>query len=86
MIREHVLKSEVDYFSDLWLHRRQFEIRRNDRSFGVGDRLRFKEYDRVNGNYTGREVARRVSFVLYADDRLGLMPGYCGLGLADDAA
>lgn len=80
-MKEHIVKSETDYFSQLWRGQRAFEVRRNDRGYAVGDIIVFQEYDRVNGAYSDREERRRISFILPADTRLGLMPGYCVLGL-----
>ena len=75
----HELKILPKYFTDVAAGRKKFELRFNDRNFKVGDILLLKEYE--NGTYTGREVKRKVKYVLYGDGTLGLSKYYCILGL-----
>jgi hypothetical protein len=79
----HDLKTWPVYFEPLLDGRKTFELRKNDRGFAVGDTLRLREFDMTTG-YSGREVWRRVTYVL--DDEIWMMPGHVVLGLAALAA
>lgn len=78
-IRIQQLKILPKYFKDVATGKKKFEIRYNDRNFKVGDILFLEEYE--NGKYTGRKLRRRVNYILYDNDALGLEKGYCILGL-----
>ncbi len=75
----HQLKILPKWFVDVQTNKKNFEIRKNDRNFKVGDILVLKEYE--NGTYTGRKVKRKVNYILYGDGTLGLSKDYCILGL-----
>ena len=70
----HELKILPEYYDAVALKTKTFEIRKNDRNFHVGDELILREWD--GENYTGRELKRYVSYVLY-DWQAGLKDGYC---------
>jgi len=57
----HELKILPNYFKDVLLGKKTFEIRKNDRDYGVGDTLILKEWDK---EYTGREIEKEVSYIL----------------------
>lgn len=78
-IRIQQLKILPKYFTDVATGKKKFEIRYNDRNFKVGDTLILGEYE--NGKYTGRKLRRRVNYILYSNDTIGLEKGYCILGL-----
>lgn len=59
---------------------KMFEIRINDRAFQVGDTLRLREYELETDHYTGRELLREVTCVVFG---WGLPDGVCALGLKD---
>lgn len=80
----HELKVWPEFFGDLKSTRKNFEIRRNDRNFQTGDRLRLREWDQSAkpefshsplGNYTSkeREVFCRISYVLPLSSVPGLI-------------
>lgn len=57
-----------------------FEIRINDRDYSVGDLLILQEYLPTNGQYTGKEVERVVTYI--ADgEHFGLQKGFVALGI-----
>lgn len=75
----HDLKIWPTYF-DLVTHRaKEFELRKADRPFQAGDKLRLREWDPATGEYTGRVALSRVTSVL--SDIPGLIPGYVALGV-----
>lgn len=65
-----------------------FSLRRNDRHYKVGDKIKFLEYDDRKGVFTGREVTRRITFMIEGVGPGGITPlhglarGYAILGLA----
>ena len=89
MAEIHRLKTINPYFNDLWLGKKNFEIRKNDRGFHEGDKLILEEYNpnsdgKVTGGpyeYTGRVIHAKVSYVLENCPQYGLQEGYCILGL-----
>jgi len=57
----HELKILPQYFEDILHNSKNFEIRKNDRNYKVGDILILEEWD--NGKYTGRKVTRSVGYI-----------------------
>jgi hypothetical protein len=60
----HELKTWPDYFCALLDGSKTFEYRRNDREFKVGDVLRLREWEPTFQQYTGREMNRKVTYIL----------------------
>lgn len=81
----HELKVWPPYFAVLLNGSKTFELRKNDRRFAVGDVLRLREYDPVPNTYTGRQVERRVTYVLAGLEAavFGLQPGFVILALGE---
>jgi len=77
--KTHELKLEIKYFDMVRLGLKTFEVRLNDRNYGTGDILVLKEWDSKLAGYTGREVVRKVGFIL--SDHYSLQPNYCILSL-----
>lgn len=76
----HELKISPKYFKDVKSRNKNFEIRKDDRDFKVGDFITLKEYE--NGQYTGREIKNiLIIYILRDATEYGLMDGYCILGL-----
>ena len=75
----HELKILPKWFADVLTGKKNFEIRRNDRDFKVGDYLLLKEYER--GHYTGREIKKRIQYIYQGDGTYGLSEEFCILGL-----
>lgn len=71
----HKLKTLPKYFKAQILGNKQFEVRKNDRDFHVGDVLILEEWD---NKYTGSVLYVRVTYVLR--DFEGLRDGYVVLG------
>lgn len=72
--RSHELKTWPDYYECLVDGTKTFEYRRDDRGFKVGDTLYLREWEPTAwsigvatlGRYTGREMRRRVTYLLHA--------------------
>lgn len=58
----HELKTLPEYFNAIRNGLKNFEVRKNDRDFKVGDFLVLKEWD--GEHYTGREQIRKVKYIL----------------------
>ena len=57
----HELKILPKWFNDVAAGVKNFEVRRNDRPFAVGDKLLLKEWER--GKYTGREIMKEIIYI-----------------------
>ena len=60
----HTVKCVPPFFEEVWTGRKGFEIRLNDRDFRDGDTIIQREYLPDAQEYTGRETAHRVGYVL----------------------
>ena len=72
----HELKIDTKYFELVQDGIKNWEIRKNDRKFKVGDILRLKEYNKEE--FTNRELIRKVIGVF---NEFGLEKGYVILTL-----
>lgn len=75
----HELKILPEYFNKIQSHDKQFELRKDDQDYRVGDFIIFMEFS--NGSYTGRRVGCfKISDILRNCPEYGLAEGYCILG------
>lgn len=75
----HALKTWSTYFQAVLDGGKNFELRRFDRPFKVGDKLLLQEWQ---DEYTGREVMKKIVYILSDTPGIfGLRPGFCILGL-----
>ena len=79
---KHILKLESYFYGDSKLGIKNFEIRKNDRDYQVGDILELREWvpDGDGGRYTGDVHYKLITYVLEEDDGIFLQPGYVCLG------
>ena len=66
------------YFEDVKTRKKNFEIKRDEDDVQPGDNLILCEY--TQEHYTGREVSRKVKYVLRNVPQFGLQDGYCIIG------
>lgn len=79
-LKIHDLKILPEYYEQVVKGRKNFELRKDDRDYHVGDMVRFHEYK--DGEYTGRKsYAIPILYILRDCPEYGLMDGYCILGL-----
>lgn len=81
------------YFNDVKEGLKDFEIRKDDSDFEVGDILILQEGDYdfpiINGQfkgweYTGNEITKRIKYKITSEEfPQGIKEGYCILGLED---
>lgn len=75
----HTLKIKPKYFKAVMLGLKNFELRKDDREYKVGDLITLKEYN--NGEYTGNEIKNiPINYILRDCPEYGLKEGYCILG------
>ena len=79
--RIHPLKILRVYFEEILKGTKQFELRKNDRDFHVGDLLMLMEIPTLSSVFTGRRAICEVTYVLKDCPEYGLMPGYTVLGI-----
>ena len=77
----HELKILPKYFSEVLGRVKNFEVRKNDRNYAVGDTLLLREWDGTA--FTGRHLLRRVGYIL--SDLEYVKEGYVVLGFAGTA-
>lgn len=80
-VTTHELKILPQWFNDVALWKKNFEIRKEDRDFQVADILILREWD--GEKYTGRKLRRRIKYIYHGTGEYGLQEGYCILGLDD---
>lgn len=75
IVRKKILPQ---YFNDVAIGMKHFELRKDEDNIQVGDTLVLCEWD---GDYTGMEITRYVTYVLRNVPEYGLMEGYCIIGI-----
>jgi hypothetical protein len=81
----HELKTDPKPFQAIIDNRKPWELRLNDRDFKEGDLLHLREYEHpkaaimpaLAGGYTGRDLWKTVTFILYDSSGYGIPAGYC---------
>ncbi|ORJ53953.1 RNA-binding protein [Levilactobacillus brevis] len=68
----HELKIQPKYFNAVLMGTKTFEIRKNDRGYKVGDMLILKEWIPDIQIHTGKELARKVTYITDYQQK----PGY----------
>ena len=75
----HELKTVQPYFFDVFLDKKKFEVRYNDRKFEKDDLLLLREFNPILLEYTGREILCEVTYLL--DDSKYCKKGYVIMGI-----
>ncbi len=78
----HELKTWPKYYLAIIDGNKNFEVRKADRDFKVGDTLLLQEYDPEKKEYTGEEVYARVTYILQGGN-FGIEEGYVVMGIQD---
>ena len=76
-MKTHYLKTKNPYYNDIINNNKNFELRKDDRDFQVGDTLVLQEYD---NKLTGNQIIKTVVYKLKGGI-FGLDKSYCILGL-----
>lgn len=75
----HELKTIPPFFGDVETWMKDFEVRKHDRPFMLGDVIRLREYDPETESYTGRDLLVSVKYMLLGG-QFGIEKGYCVMG------
>lgn len=75
----HELKLEQPFFDDVFYGRKEFEVRKNDRNFQIGDRLKLIEFP-----FTSKQkyVFKDIKYILEGN-QFGIEKGCVVLGLKE---
>ena len=60
----HELKILPDYYWEVFLGHKTFEIRKNDRDFKTGDMVILKEWNPDSKLYTRNKLTRKIIYIL----------------------
>jgi hypothetical protein len=77
----HELKTHSEYYNAVFMGYKTFEVRHNDRGFNVSDVIILNEVDEKTGEYTGRKLARNITYILQGG-QFGIEKGYVILSIA----
>lgn len=72
---EHILKTHEIPLLEIVVGNKTFEVRKNDRDYKAGDKLKLRAVDKSNGQYTGKEALVRVGYMLKGG-QYGIEPGH----------
>ncbi len=75
--RSHKIRLAVEWFDAVCSGKKNFELRRNDRGYKIGDILEMEEFG--GGIRTGRGLKAVITYIL--EDYTGLEEGYCILAI-----
>lgn len=75
----HTLKTEEPYFTAVREHRKNFELRIDDRGYRIGDTVCLMQF--IDGKVTGEFEEREITYILRGF--AGLTFGWCILSLKD---
>lgn len=79
----HALKTWPEYFQSIVSGEKNFELREDDRPYEVGDTVILQEYRPKEKEYSGKELAMQIAYILRDAPKFGLKPGFVILGLKD---
>lgn len=81
----HELKCWPEYYAAVESGIKPFEVRKWNRPFRIGDTLLVKEYDPSTDDYTGRQLRRKITYLLdmtyLPGDNIPHFAGYVVIGL-----
>ena len=74
-----MLRTWPVYFRAIWRGEKRAELRKNDRSFQVGDKVLLIEFDPLTGHQPSpsRDILVRITHVLEGAGKPGINDDYC---------
>lgn len=79
MAKVHYLKTWTPFFKDIKNGIKNFEVRKNDRDYEVGDTLILEEFEPTTEKYTGAWIPKEIIYKL--DDTRFVKENFIILGL-----
>jgi hypothetical protein len=85
----HEVKSWPEFFAPVAKGVKTFELRRDDRGYRIGDLIRLREWEPERQEYTGREITKRIVYIMKGvgpggvEPYRGIFTDYAILQLAD---
>lgn len=77
----HELKIKHEYMREIWLSRKTFELRKNDRDFQQGDIVHFSVISEYKTEPYPDADLYVITYVLKDVPEYGLAEGYCVFGI-----
>ena len=81
-MKTHELKMNKQFALAVWDGNKQFEIRKNDRDYQIGDRIRFRVVDDA-GEPVPHVLEKHTYEITHVLSGWGLEPGYVALGIRE---
>lgn len=78
-MKTHELKILTEYFKEVWIGTKRFELRKDDRDYQIWDEVKLMEWD--GKEYTGASITMTINYVLRNVPEYGLKEGYVILGI-----
>jgi len=78
----HALKTWPEFYRLVKSGVKNFEVRKYDRPFRVGETLLLQEWDEIQMEYTGEELQREITYILMGG-KFGVEEGFCVMGLKE---
>lgn len=63
--KKHELKTWPVFWQAVFDNIKNFEVRKNDRDFRIGDEIILREWNPVTEKYTGRVTSRIIAYTLH---------------------
>lgn len=83
MTNNHSLKVWPEYFQDLYMGRKTFELRYDDRDFRTGDTVALMEWKPRKREFTGRVVEKKITGIFRVARMIECDHRGCILSLGD---
>lgn len=82
IMTEHELKHWSSSLHIIASRQKKHDVRKNDRCFRVGDTVKYRVYNLINEEYTGKALRAKITHVEGGGMSLsGLDPSYCILSI-----
>lgn len=78
----HALKTWPEYFDAIVEGSKNFEVRKADRDFAVGETLLLQKFDPKTQKYSGQEMKVEITYILKGGS-FGIEDGYVVMGIKD---
>lgn len=80
----HNIKLNIEFCDDVYKHKKNFEIRKNDRNYKQGDFIKFIPVN--SEGETIHEVMEQLYVITYVLSGWGIKEGFVGLGIKEITA